>query len=122
MYGLILPLVTKVKKEFNPPFVILTDKDLAWIAEKLIEVDNLYSYFGLSLAEWTVIQKNNPRDYASIKRDMLLSWRRKQGCNATLANLVSVLAEPEKYDVILIEEIIQHFKLKCKSVGILYKV
>ena len=121
MYDSILSLVTKVKKEFNPPLVILTDKDLAWIAEKLTEVDSLYTHFGLSLAEWTVIEKNNPRDYANVKRDTLLCWRRKQGYNATLANLVSVLAEPENYDAKLIEEIIQHFNRKCKCVDILYK-
>ena len=98
--------------EFVIPPVTLTDQDLAWIAEKLVEVDNLYTYFDLTAPEWTVINKNNPRDYASIKRDVLLCWRKKKGAGATLANLVSVLATPENVDVNVIEEIMQHFKRK----------
>ena len=75
-------------------------------------------YFDLSLAEWTVIEKNNPRDYASVKREVLFCWRKKKGAGATLANLVSVLASPEKFDVCLIEEIIEHFNIKRKFIRV----
>ena len=68
----------------------------------------------MTQAEFTVIEKNNPRDYASVKREVLLSWQKKQGAKASLPNLVSVLAEPENYNCALIEEIIQHFRVKCK--------
>jgi len=77
-------------------------------------VDGLYSYFDLTLAEWTVIQRNNPRDYAGVKRDMLLKWRKKKGSEATLANLVTVLASPSDENAELIEEIIGHFNFKRK--------
>lgn len=99
---------------FKAPPVALTEQDLAWIAEKLVEVDTLYMYFDLTKAEWTVIQKNNPYDYASVKRDMLLCWRKKHGPGATLPNLVSALAAPENIDRTSIEEIIEHFDIKCK--------
>jgi len=94
---------------------VLNDQDLASISEKIVEVDNLYMYFDLSLPEWTVIQKNNPRDYAGVKRDMFLCWRRKKGSEATLANLVTALSAPKTVDIKLIEEIIQYLKSKCKS-------
>ena len=102
--------------EFAVPLVKLNEKDLAWISEQLVEVDNLYMYFGLTLPEFTVIQRNNPHDYAGVKRNVLLSWRKKQGANATLPNLVSVLSEPDNVDVFLIQSIIQHFNITCKCV------
>ena len=103
---------------FTVPPVKLNDKDLAWISEQLVEVDTLYMYFGLTQPEWTVILKNNPNDYASVKRNVLLSWRKKQGANATLAGLVSALSEPDNVDVTLIQSIIQHFNVKCKCMCI----
>ena len=77
-------------------------------------MDSLYSYFDLTLAEWTVIQKNNPRDYEGVKRDTLLKWRKKKGSETTLANLVTVLASPDTENAQLIEEIIAHFNVKRK--------
>ena len=77
-------------------------------------MDTLYTYFDLSEPEWIVIQKNNPRDYANVKRDVLFSWRKKKGSEATLSNLVHVLVTPENIDVPLIEEIIEHFNVKRK--------
>ena len=77
-------------------------------------MDSLYSYFDLTLAEWTVIQRNNPRDYEGVKRDTLLKWRKKKGSETTLANLVTVLASPDTENAQLIEEIIAHFNVKRK--------
>ena len=48
---------------------------------------------------------------------MLLCWRKKKGAEATLANLVSVLASPEDVDFLMIEKTIEHFK--CKFIGII---
>ena len=104
------------KMEFAVPVVKLKEKDLAWISEQLVEVDSLYMYFGLTLPEFTVIQRNNPHDYAGVKRNVLLSWWKKQGANATLANLVSALSEPDNIDVPLIQSIIQHFNIARKCV------
>ena len=101
---------------FTVPPVKLNEKDLAWISEQLVQVDNVYVYFGLTLPEWTVIMRNNPHDYASVKRNVLLSWQKKQGANATLANLVSALSEPDDVDVHLIQRIIQRFNVNCKCV------
>ena len=92
------------------------DKDLAWIATRINEVDSLYIYFDLTQPEYTVIQRNHPTDYESVKREVLLSWRRKKGAEATLPNLVSVLAASEKY-VDLIEEIIEHFNVMRKLIA-----
>ena len=101
---------------FTVPPVKLSEKDLAWISEQLVEVNSLYMYFGLTLPEFTVIQRNNPLDYAGVKRSVLLNWRKKQGANATLANLVSALSEPDTVDVSLIQSIIQHFNITRKCV------
>lgn len=114
-YYIVTTTDIKVKRVFVTPPVNLTDRHLAWIADNLIDVDNLYIYFDLSEAEWTVIKKNNPDDYASKKRALLFAWRKKKGTEATLANLVSALAEPENIDTTLIERIIQHCGAKCKS-------
>ena len=50
----------------------------------------------------------------SVKRDTLLKWRKKKGSEATLANLVTVLASPSEKNSKLIEEIIGHFNFKRK--------
>lgn len=105
--------------EYVVPLVTLTDQDLAWIAENLTEVESLYMHFDLTAPEWTVINKNNPGDYASVKRQMLLCWRKKKGAEATLPKLVSVLATPENVDVSMIEKIINHFNVKCKFIVII---
>lgn len=110
-----------MKREFDVPAVTLTDKDLAWIAERLVDVDNLYSHFQLTQAEWKVIEKNNYRDYDGVKRDMLLRWRRKTGSRATLHSLVSALMAPETVDINLIEEITQHFVDKSKCMDYLLR-
>ena len=101
---------------FTVPPVKLSEKDLAWISEQLVEVDSLYMYFGLTLPEFTAVRRNNPYDYAGVKRNVLLSWWKKQGANATLANLVSALSEPDNVDVPLIQSIIQHFNITRKCV------
>ena len=73
--------------------------------------------FELTKVEWADAQKKYPPGYTRVTHYTLLKWHMKKGSEATLANLVSVLASSGNEDAELIQEIIDHFKCKFTIQG-----
>ena len=77
-----------------------TDIDINKIGKFFEDWESLAHYFKLSHREVVEIKKDNPYDYGKQKRELLFTWRRKLGDEATLGKLRTILMEAGQTELV----------------------
>ena len=70
-----------------------SDKSLAKIAKEIVNCDQLWPFLKISEATHEEISRDNKGNYRKYKHNLLLTWRKECGDQATYQNLCETFEE-----------------------------